>query len=50
MGTIKWIKPSGVEIQTNDREETIKYCESLGWEREGEKKKPGRPPKDRSED
>ena len=28
---MKWVKPSGVEIETNDREETIEYCESLGW-------------------
>jgi len=51
MELIKWTKPSGVEIQTNDREETIEYCESLGWKREGEKKKAGRPPnKDKSTD
>ena len=29
--TIHWIKPSGVEIETNDSDETIAYCESLGW-------------------
>lgn len=28
---MKWIKPSGIEIETNDLEETIKYCKSLGW-------------------
>lgn len=28
---IKWIRPSGTEIETNDREETIDYCVSLGW-------------------
>ena len=31
-----WIKPSGVEIETNDSEETIKYCKSLGWKEKKE--------------
>lgn len=35
---IKWIKPSGVEIETNDLEETVAYVESLGWKR-AEKKR-----------
>lgn len=26
-----WIKPSGLEITTNDNTETVAYCESLGW-------------------
>jgi hypothetical protein len=30
---IKWIRPSGREIETNDNEETVTYCESLGWKR-----------------
>lgn len=30
---IKWIKPSGLEITTNERSETVAYCEKLGWER-----------------
>jgi hypothetical protein len=30
---MKWIRPSGTEIETNDRDVTIEYCESLGWER-----------------
>ena len=30
---LKWIKDNGQEIETNDRKETIEYCESLGWER-----------------
>ena len=30
---IKWVKPNGTEIQTNDRPETIEYCESLKWAR-----------------
>lgn len=28
---MEWVKPSGVEVKTNDMPETIKYCESLGW-------------------
>ena len=31
-----WIKPSGVEVKTNDREETIEYCISLGWKEKSE--------------
>lgn len=33
---MKWIKPNGTEIETNDSEETIAYCESLGWKRKEE--------------
>lgn len=29
---MKWLKPSGKEIETNDFDETIKFCKSLGWE------------------
>ena len=29
---IDWIRPSGTNITTNDSIETVKYCESLGWE------------------
>ncbi len=35
---IKWTKPSGLKIETNDKAETIEYCESLNWKREAEKK------------
>jgi len=28
---MKWEKPSGIEIETNDMKETIEYCKSLGW-------------------
>ena len=28
---MKWTKPSGLEIETNDMEATIEYCKSLGW-------------------
>lgn len=34
---MKWIKPSGLEIETNDLDETIDYCESLGWKEAGSK-------------
>lgn len=30
---IKWKKPSGLEIETNDEPATVEYCESLGWKR-----------------
>jgi len=28
---MKWVKPSGQEIETNDNPATVKHCESLGW-------------------
>ena len=28
---IKWLRPSGAEIETNADESTIDYCVSLGW-------------------
>ncbi len=31
MKLIKWKRPSGVPLETNDMKETIKYCESLGY-------------------
>lgn len=34
---MKWKKPSGMEIETNDMDETIEYCKSLGWEMVGKK-------------
>jgi len=55
---IKWEKPNGQEIETNDRNETVEYCESIGWIRCGSKKevkqeeteeapkRRGRPPKE----
>ena len=33
---IKWVKPSGLEIETNDRKETVEYCVSIGWKRADE--------------
>ena len=55
---MKWIKPSGLEITTNDDAETVAYCESLGWknadegheeEPKPERKKPGPKPKAKEE-
>ena len=37
---IKWVKPSGLEIETNDRKETVEYCVSIGWKRADEVHKP----------
>lgn len=34
MGTINWVKPNGNTLETNDRQVTIDYLESLGWKRE----------------
>lgn len=28
---MKWIKPNGTEIETNDMKATVEYCKSLGW-------------------
>jgi len=33
---MEWEKPSGIIIQTNDDDATIKYCKSLGWVKSGE--------------
>lgn len=29
---IKWKRPSGSTIETNDSSETVAYAKSLGWE------------------
>lgn len=42
MNTIKWIRPSGTEIETNDTEDVIDYCISLGWKPAESEKKPAR--------
>lgn len=34
-----WIKPSGMEVKTNDMSETIEYCKSLGWKEKKEEVK-----------
>jgi len=36
---MKWKKPNGSEIETNDDEATIEYCKSLKW-KEVKTKKP----------
>ncbi len=36
---MKWVKPNGNEIETNDKPATVKYCESLGWKKKATKKK-----------
>jgi len=30
---MKWLRPSGSEIETSENDATIEYCESLGWKR-----------------
>ncbi len=30
---MKWSRPSGTEIETNDEPATIAHCESVGWKR-----------------
>ena len=54
MGKIVWVRPSGTEITTNDRDETIKVAAELGWkpkeqakeiEVQDEPRKSGRPRK-----
>lgn len=35
---IIWVKPSGLEITTNDLKETKEYAKSLGWKEKGAKK------------
>ncbi len=51
MSTIKWVKPNGNEIETNDLKDTVEYCESLNWKRADAPKKRGRKPKaEKSED
>lgn len=46
--SIVWTRPSGSKLETNDRPETIEYCESLGWTRDDQKKR-GRKPMPRDE-
>lgn len=31
MGNLVWVRPSGTEITTNDRKETIEAAAQLGW-------------------
>jgi len=37
---IKWIRPSGTEIETNDDKDVVDYCISLGWKPAESEKKP----------
>lgn len=39
MATIKWKRPSGVPLETNDNKKTIEYLESLGYTQDSPKKK-----------
>ena len=32
-GCVKWKRPSGSTIETNDAKGTIEACEKMGWER-----------------
>ena len=45
MSKIKWVKPNGNELETNDNKDTVAYCESLGWKRADAPKKRGPKPK-----
>jgi len=40
---IKWVKPNGNEVETNDLKASIEAAEALGWKRAEEAKKRGRP-------
>lgn len=31
---MKWTKPNGTNIETNDMKATIAYCKSLGWKQD----------------
>lgn len=50
---MRWIRPTGSEIETNDLPETVEACEKMGWKRadkperkdEEPVKRRGRPPK-----
>ena len=46
---IKWKRPSGTFIETNEKQETIEYAESLGWKREGAEEKPKRKRRSKAE-
>ena len=35
-----WVKPSGIELELNDNEATVKMAESLDWKKKTEKKTP----------
>lgn len=48
MKMITWVKPSGLEIQTNDNPSVIEYAKSLGWTEK--KAKRGPKPKAKTDD
>ena len=35
---MKWIKPSGVEVETNDLKASVEAAKALGWKPKSEKK------------
>jgi hypothetical protein len=37
---IKWIRPSGTEIETNESEASIEVAKALGWKRADKAEKP----------
>ena len=39
LNQIKWVKPNGLEIETNDKPETIEAARALGWELHEPKKR-----------
>ena len=41
---IKWERPSGTEITTNEEKATVEAAEALGWKRANEPKKRGPKP------
>lgn len=43
MADITWIKPSGVEITTNDAPANVAYAEEAGWTRKDAAKPRRRP-------
>ena len=44
MGTIVWVRPSGSEITTNDRKETIEAAAKQGWKNKADVKTADRRP------
>ncbi len=38
MKTMKWIRSTGTELETNTLPDTVAYCRSLGWMTPAEKK------------
>jgi len=45
MNKITWIRPSKVDLVTNDLPATIKYCENLGFKRKSSRKPKAKPVK-----